>query len=306
MERSIIGTAAITAALLAGLAWASHRAHTTDREALAALVDRVDRLAESAEEPREAPPLQGLERELSALGARLERLEQARSGPARDGRQEVPGAEPGPSAPAASAPESDAPETADPAMRAELDELVSAIARRGWDMGSGGDDFQRFLELARGTGLLDERLAELEEAVALAPHDVDARMDLADSYLAKLMTVSGPEQGLWGGRAEEQWQAVADLDDGHWRAHHSLGTNYSFYPEVLGKGPDAIRHLERTRELQRDLAPAPEHVSTYLYLARIYGRAGEVERAREVLEEGAQLHPTDTELQDALAALEDG
>jgi tetratricopeptide (TPR) repeat protein len=135
------------------------------------------------------------------------------------------------------------------------------------------------------------------------PDDATARMLLADHYVGKLMTVSGPEQGLWGGRAEAQWQSVVDLDDGHWRAHASLGVNYSYYPEVMGKRSDALRHLERALEIQRTSAPEPGHVQTYVYLARLRAQAGEAARAREILNEGLARHPGDATLVSALAEL---
>lgn len=118
------------------------------------------------------------------------------------------------------------------------------------------------------------------------------------------MSVSGPEQGLWGGRAEEQWLAAVDLDDAHWAAHSSLGTTYSYYPEVMGKTGDAIRHLERAREIQRTLQPAPEHVQTYLFLAQMYKGDGSVDAARDVLIEGLQHHPGDPALDAALGEVD--
>ena len=129
-------------------------------------------------------------------------------------------------------------------------------------------------------------------------------MKLADTYVAKLMTVAGPEQGLWGGRAEEQWGRVVVLDDGNWGAHSALGTNYSYYPEVMGKGLDAIRHLERAREIQRDLAPLPEHVQTYLFLARLYAREEKKDESRAVLMEGLEFHYANQDLSSALSRLE--
>ena len=158
--------------------------------------------------------------------------------------------------------------------------------------------------MARGTGLLDEMIADLEARVAAAPEDIDGRMELADTYIGKLMTISGPEQSLWGGRAEDQWRVVAGLDDGHWGAHHSLGTTYSYYPDVMGKTGDAILHLERARDIQRHMDPAPEHLQTYLFLARMYEREGKKEAARDVLMEGLQYHTGNAELGAALSRLD--
>ena len=41
------------------------------------------------------------------------------------------------------------------------------------------------------------------------PRHEEARMGLADAYVAKLLTVpGGPERGIWGMKAEKQWQTI--------------------------------------------------------------------------------------------------
>ena len=72
----------------------------------------------------------------------------------------------------------------------------------------------------------------------------------------------------------------------------------------MGKRDTAIQHLERAREIQRNLTPAPEHIQTYLFLARMYEQAIQPDRAREVLVEGLQAHPGDSQLEAALASVE--
>jgi len=185
----------------------------------------------------------------------------------------------------------------------EFDALLRELDANDWDYERLGESYERFLELARESGLLDERIAELESAVAAAPADVDLRMDLADTFIAKLMTASGPEQGLWGNRATEQWQAVVDLRPDHLGAHASLGVSYSYYPDVMGKTDDAIRHLERARALQRDVQPNPRHVQIFVFLARLYRRNGRVDDARATLLEGLQAHPGNEQLEAALEQL---
>ena len=272
------------------------------RQALGALEARVDALsaAESELEPPPGPPprVTELEAAVDELRGRLSLVESARrSSPAQVRAALTATDELSPTAEeAAQARASDAAEGR------ELEQLLAELASSNWDY-SRSEDMERFLKLARQSDLIDERIAELKARVAADPGDVAARMQLADFYTGKLMTVTGPEQGLWGSKAEEQWKQVVALDDGHWRAHSSLGTNYSYYPSVMGKSGDAIHHLERARDIQRYGAPESKHVDTYLFLSRLHQRAGQSEEARAVLEEGLGRHPGDETLAQALEEL---
>jgi tetratricopeptide (TPR) repeat protein len=180
----------------------------------------------------------------------------------------------------------------DATARAELAELLKRLIGSDYDLHGSKEEIQRFFELARDGGLLADILKELESRVASNPNDVEARMDLADGYVAKIMTMPhGPEQGVWGEKAEEQWRAVTERDPEHWGAHFALGTNFSFYPDVMGKTGEAIRCLESARKIQAHLPPAAEHVQTYLSLARLYLRENRRDEAIAVLQSGLQLHP---------------
>jgi tetratricopeptide (TPR) repeat protein len=300
MDRTAVLAGAAGLLALSLLTVTGVRVHAADRRELDELRASLAALrAAAAKEPAPAPAAGPPEAELSAVLAGLEDL-RARLARLEASAARVPvapvAAEPAPARPG--------PALEDPrGRRKELGALIDELVGAGWDFDGREDAMERFLALAREEGLLDELLSELEDDVAASPGNTELRMRLADHYVAKLMTVGGPEQGLWGGRAEEQWQAVVELDDGHWGAHARLGTNYSFYPSVMGRTDDAIRHLERARELQGSLPAAAEHVQTYLYLARLLAREGERERARAVLEEGRARHPGERALERALAEL---
>ncbi|HKX46774.1 MAG TPA: tetratricopeptide repeat protein, partial [Planctomycetota bacterium] len=193
---------------------------------------------------------------------------------------------------------------ADPAAeRAELDALLAYVLGTDWD-DLDPERYARFVELARETGALDAVLADLERQVELDPDDLDARMELSQLYIGKLMASAGPEQGLWGGKAERQWKAVLERDAEHPDAHASLGISYSFYPEVLGKSGAAIEHLERALELRRGLPAEPGGQQAYLSLSTMHLRLANRDRARAVLEEGLRKYPGDARFAAALAQLD--
>jgi tetratricopeptide (TPR) repeat protein len=194
-----------------------------------------------------------------------------------------------------------------PAERAELEELLGRLIGADYDLHGSDEDIQRFFELARGSEALAGIVAELEARVAARPNDLEGRMELADAYVAKILTMPhGPEQGVWGSKAEGQWREVTAQDPEHWGAHFALGNNFSYYPDVMGKTGEAIRYLEQARAIQERGAPAAEHVQTYLSLARLYVRDGERDEALAVLEAGLASHPGNAALLAELERLEGG
>jgi len=234
-----------------------------------------------------APEWARMARVLEDLERRLARLE------ARPGRELVP---------AVVEPVKSGPPEKDVALRAEMEELLGLFAD-GFDWNGDTEKLQRFYELAHETDLIDEKIAELEAGVAANPGDLERRMQLADTYVAKLMTIQGPEQGLWGLKAEQEWRTIVDLDENHWESTFNLGNNYAYYPDVMGKTDDAIAYLERARAIQERSTQSDEHVQTYLSLARMHQRKGELEQARQVLEAGLTYHPGNADLEAALASL---
>jgi hypothetical protein len=122
-------------------------------------------------------------------------------------------------------------------------------------------------------------------------------MVLADAYIAKLFTVPpGPEMGVWGAKAEEQWKEVLRQDDRHWQSRFNLAFSWSQYPEFLNKAPDSIREFERLRHQQEQGAPEARHADTYFHLHALHRRMGNADRAKEALEEGLRRFPEDPEL----------
>jgi tetratricopeptide (TPR) repeat protein len=199
-----------------------------------------------------------------------------------------------------------APDAADAAAAADAlrEEFLALLAAGVLDEAGTPEEQQRFWELARTTPVLAELIAGLEARVEAAPGDTGSRMQLADAYVAKLLTVpGGPERGLWSEKAEEQWRSVADADPQHWGARFALGENYSYYPAFMGKAGEALSYLSEARALQERRAPEPAHVQTYLLLARMQQQQGDGETARATLQAALSRHPNDASLLAALAAV---
>jgi hypothetical protein len=195
---------------------------------------------------------------------------------------------PGPAAPAAAG--SADPARPDPALAAEYD----ALRKRFFAGDAKPEETARLFEILKSAGFLPALLADLEARVAAAPGDADGRLELADAYIAKLFTVPpGPEMGVWGAKAEDQWKEILRQDDRHWQARFNLAFSWSQYPEFLNKTPDSIREFERLRTQQEEGAPGARHADTYFHLHSLHRRMGNAEKAKEALAEGLRRFPDD-------------
>ncbi len=194
------------------------------------------------------------------------------------------------------------PEAGDPAVTASARLEFDALREKVFSGTATDEEQQQFWEMSREKPeLLKAMIADLESAVGDRPNDLAARMALGNAYIAKLFTVPfGPEQGVWGGKAEKQWKEVLERDADHWQARFSLAFGYSQYPDFMNKTPDAIREFETLRQVQERSTTAPGHAQTYFQLSLLYRKQGQAEKAREVLDEGLRRFPNDANLKKAL------
>jgi len=169
------------------------------------------------------------------------------------------------------------------------------------------DEEADFWKLARTTGVLDELIDALEAERDRNPRDVEAAFRLAAAYTAKLLSVpDGPERGAWAAKGEDVYRAILSQDPESWEASFRLSFSLSQWPAFMGKGQEAIEQFERTRALQSRMNAQPEHTRTYLQLAELYRAKGNLEKAREVLADGAERHPESQAIRDALEHLKGG
>jgi tetratricopeptide (TPR) repeat protein len=146
-------------------------------------------------------------------------------------------------------------------------------------------------------GLGDQVLAELEARAERDPNDPNARCDLAQAYLQKLFNVPmGPEQGLWGTKADKAFDAALALDENHWEARFGKAVALSNWPAFLGKQPEAIKHFEVLIQQQARQASQPHFVNTHLILGNMYMQVGQKDKALATWQTGAAQFPSNESL----------
>lgn len=244
-----------------------------------------------------------LEGQLQGISARLATLEETRARVANPAQVATTGN----SALAEGATASDASAGQAPAMTGKaFRSLLPRVMRASIYSGASEEDQAAFWVAARTGDLLPKLLEELTAKVEASPNDADLRMDLADAYVTKLLTVpSGPERGVWGMKAEREWQQAIELNPDHWDAQFSLAYNYSMYPDFLNKTDDAIAGFERALEVQKRQPYDAKYARTYLGLVRMYKKKGKHDEALTVMRDAAALYPKNQRVLDTLKSLQE-
>jgi vitamin B12 transporter len=143
-----------------------------------------------------------------------------------------------------------------------------------------------------------EHAESLFRAVLRAdPGSVPARFGLATTLSRCRIPFAGAIRVMsLSSEAVELLEAVLAQEPEHWDARFTLAMNFYHMPAFLGRGSDAIEHLERLIEQQGDRNDAPHLALPYLRLGELYARSRRPADARAIWERGAALFPGDPAL----------
>jgi tetratricopeptide (TPR) repeat protein len=117
----------------------------------------------------------------------------------------------------------------------------------------------------------DPELAQLEQAVAGNPDDLDARMELTQAYLGRQELMQ-----VW-----QQTQEILKRSPGHPRA-----MSYQALVRLAMGQADAAE-----QQLKQAMASAPDLLEPRLHLSLVYLRTGRMAEANKVLDEAEQRFP---------------
>ncbi len=146
-------------------------------------------------------------------------------------------------------------------------------------------------------GLMDDALAALKDAAEKDPTNPDAHMALAGGYLARTtFTDNDLEKGYWAIEADKSLDRTLELDPGHWDARFTKASSLTFYPPIMGRQGEAMKHFEVLLEQQKSLPSSPKHAQTYLYLGNLHQQMGNHQKASRVWRDGLSLFPQSAEL----------
>jgi len=152
------------------------------------------------------------------------------------------------------------------------------------------------------TERIPDVLNALRAAIKEDPGNAELRVALATTLVAQLTnnTPPGPQQGLVWGQAVAAYDAAIKIDPAHWQARFGKAIGTTFLPRQFGQQPYAIKQFEELKQLQAGRAPRPEYAGTYYQLGLLYKDQGNVDKARQIWQEGLKLFPSNTLLKEQL------
>ncbi|MBW3655633.1 MAG: TonB-dependent receptor [Gemmatimonadetes bacterium] len=138
--------------------------------------------------------------------------------------------------------------------------------------------------------------ALLAEWLRAEPRAVEPRVRMANLRAGcELPFADMMGQGTLIGQANTLLEEALQIDSTHWEARFTLAMHHFHTPEFLGRGPEAIRHLEILLRQQGE-GPRPNFARAYLVLGDLYRRGKREEDALAVWRRGAALFPDNVEL----------
>lgn len=164
------------------------------------------------------------------------------------------------------------------------------------------EDREKLWDELHELGLLEEAIAQLETEAENDPGNNELLNQLAYAYLQPIIRggASSMEAGKWSYKADGVWDQILESDDHNWDARFSKAISYSFYPPIMGKGPEAIKHFEILVGQQANQAPQDGFDQTHLMLGNMYMQAGDTDKANAAWQTGLERFPENGELRKRL------
>lgn len=186
--------------------------------------------------------------------------------------------------------------------RLPMVEVVRYLAREGLSH----DERQELYQKLREAGRIEEYVQAIEALAAASPDDPELQVALGNAYLQQLFGVGAkPEAGPLAMRADQAFDRALELDPTSWEARFTKAVSLSHWPAFLGRGPEAIEHLELLIEQQSTEPQShPVYALPFLFLGNLHLSAGDRDEAVATWKEGLALFPSHAELQNALALAE--
>lgn len=167
------------------------------------------------------------------------------------------------------------------------------------------DKAQALWTQAADAGVLKDLVALYEERARQFPNDPKAHTELGKAYLQLTQRAgNGPEAGVWGTKADKEFDKALALDDHDWSARFTKAVSLSFWPPALGKQGEAISHFETLVRQQEELPVQSNFSETYVFLGNMYAQTGEKAKAVATYQQGLTLFPDNAELKKRLELLQ--
>lgn len=167
------------------------------------------------------------------------------------------------------------------------------------------DEKEKLWNRVRDAGQIAAMVEAFEERARDFPEDANVQAELGYAYIQQLQSgANQQEQGVLAFKADATFEKALKIDDHNWQARFLKATSLSFWPAVMGKQPEAIKHFEILLKQQEAQNAQPHFAETYVFLGNIYSQQGKMEKAQELWNKGLALFPNHAGLKKQIAIVE--
>src|SRR5437899_1230557 len=111
------------------------------------------------------------------------------------------------------------------------------------------------LKQLSNSGQLDQAIADLEQRMANNPNAAEYPTALGQAYLEKCATTKDVrEQGILAMQADKVFDTALSLDPANWEARFTKAVAMSYWPPMINKGEEVIKHFQTLIDQQETQA----------------------------------------------------
>jgi tetratricopeptide (TPR) repeat protein len=132
------------------------------------------------------------------------------------------------------------------------------------------------------------------------PQSANLHLNYGFAYVDKIPTAGSITQVILANTALGEFSKAVEINP-NWIALYTRGASYLFWPKIFNKAPLGVADLEKALELQRSGPRKPFYVRTFIALGDGYCKTGQMDKAREIWQEGLYQFPDNAQLKERLS-----
>jgi tetratricopeptide (TPR) repeat protein len=132
------------------------------------------------------------------------------------------------------------------------------------------------------------------------PSSANLHLNYGFAYVDKIPVAGSITQVLLANTALEEFSKAIAIQP-TWLAFYTRGASYLFWPKIFNKASLGVADLERALAMQHDGPAKPYYVRTYIALGDGYCKMEQMDKAREIWQQGLRQFPENAQLKDRLS-----
>lgn len=136
--------------------------------------------------------------------------------------------------------------------------------------------------------------------LAAHPGSGNLHLNYGLAYVDKIPSAGSITQVVLANTALGEFSKAVELQSS-WIAYYTRGASYLFWPKVFNRAPLGVADLEKALEMQQSSPLKPYYVRTYIALGDGYYKTDQLDKARQVWQEGLLHFPGNSQLSQRLS-----